>query len=54
LIDFKEQICPQAECKVVRDGVILYRDDNHLTATFAAELGPDLLRRINVVLSSAR
>jgi hypothetical protein len=53
LIDFTERICPQAECKVVRDGVILYRDDNHLTATFAAELGSDLLGRIDAALYPA-
>jgi peptidoglycan/LPS O-acetylase OafA/YrhL len=29
-------VCPRATCKAVVDGVITYRDDNHLTAAFAA------------------
>jgi peptidoglycan/LPS O-acetylase OafA/YrhL len=29
-------VCPRATCRAVSDGVITYRDDNHLTAAFAA------------------
>ncbi len=33
-------LCAEARCPVVREGVPLYRDSNHLTATYARELGP--------------
>jgi hypothetical protein len=29
-------VCPGTICRAVADGVITYRDDNHLTAAFAA------------------
>jgi peptidoglycan/LPS O-acetylase OafA/YrhL len=29
-------VCPKAMCRAVVNGVIVYRDDNHLTAAFAA------------------
>jgi SGNH domain (fused to AT3 domains) len=29
-------VCPRTACSAVVNGVITYRDDNHLTAAFAA------------------
>ena len=29
-------------CQVVRDGMIIYRDNHHLTETFSASLAPAL------------
>jgi len=42
LIDLTAAVCPEMPCQVVRDGMILYRDNHHLTATFSASLAPFL------------
>ncbi len=42
LIDLIPSVCPAMSCQVVRDGMILYRDNHHLTATFSRSLGPAL------------
>lgn len=44
VIDLSASFCaPTAlRCDVERDGMVLYRDNNHLTATFAATFGPAL------------
>jgi peptidoglycan/LPS O-acetylase OafA/YrhL len=40
LVDLTPWVCPWATCPVVLDGMIVYRDTHHLTATFAASLAP--------------
>ena len=40
IIDVVAAVCPSTPCPVVRDGVILYRDGHHLTATFVRTLAP--------------
>jgi peptidoglycan/LPS O-acetylase OafA/YrhL len=42
IIDLLHSICAGLPCQVVRDGMIVYRDNHHLTATFAASLAPAL------------
>jgi hypothetical protein len=42
ILDLISSICPSIPCQVVRDGMIVYRDNHHLTATFAASLAPAL------------
>jgi peptidoglycan/LPS O-acetylase OafA/YrhL len=42
LIDLSGAICPDDPCEPVVRGMIVYRDDHHLTATFAASLAPYL------------
>jgi len=38
LIDLSDAICPWDSCPVVLNGMIIFRDNHHLTATFAASL----------------
>lgn len=38
LIDLTDAICPAAACAAVIGGVLVYRDTNHLTATYARTL----------------
>ena len=52
LVDFSDRICPWDPCPVVLDGMIVYRDSHHLTATFASTFSaaleaalPDIDRR---------
>jgi peptidoglycan/LPS O-acetylase OafA/YrhL len=41
IVDLSDDICPYDSCPVLLDGMIIYRDSHHLTATFAASLaGP--------------
>ena len=43
LIDLSAVICPTTgRCPAVVDGMIVYRDDHHLTATFSRSLAPEL------------
>ena len=42
VVDLISSVCPAMPCQVVRDGMIVYRDNHHLTATFAATLAPAL------------
>jgi hypothetical protein len=38
LVDLSDAICPGDPCQPVIGDMIVYRDDHHLTATFAASL----------------
>lgn len=42
IVDLSHPICPRDPCPVVLDGMIVYRDSHHLTATFATSLAPVL------------
>ena len=45
--DFTDAVCSTDPCQVVTsDGVIKYRDGNHLTGTFSGNLAPDVERVI--------
>jgi peptidoglycan/LPS O-acetylase OafA/YrhL len=46
LIDLTSAVCPGAPCQVIVRGMIVYRDNHHLTATFSASLGPVLEREL--------
>jgi hypothetical protein len=45
-VDMNDQICDQARCPVMRNGVIIFTDDNHLTASFSASVAPVLGARL--------
>jgi hypothetical protein len=53
LIDLTDRICRDDPCPVVIDGMIVFRDLRHLTATFSRSLAPDLQRRLDVILAPA-
>ncbi len=42
IIDLISRVCPAMPCQVIRNGMIVYRDNHHLTATFSASLAPAL------------
>lgn len=42
LIDLNELVCPDGTCSAYRDGAFLYRDSQHLTATFIRSLSEPL------------
>ncbi|MER7172553.1 acyltransferase family protein [Streptomyces mesophilus] len=47
VVDVVDAVCPDGEtCPAVKDGVLLYRDDSHLTNTAAKALGPRIEAQI--------
>lgn len=46
MLDMTDVVCPQGTCNAERDGVVVFRDSQHLTATFAASLAPVLRQRL--------
>lgn len=50
-IDMNDQICATSRCETMRDGVVMFTDDNHLTASFTRSLAPLLGDRIEAALS---
>ena len=50
LVDLSSSICPDAVCRVERDGLILFRDSNHLTASFVNTLQERLSEEVDKVL----
>lgn len=52
-LDLTQTICPQAMCPVVtRDGIIIYRDQSHLTATYSRSLAGEIARRVNPLVTA--
>jgi peptidoglycan/LPS O-acetylase OafA/YrhL len=52
VIDLNDQICPAKTCKPMRDGTVLYVDDNHLTSAFATTLSRPMWARLDDLLTS--
>jgi hypothetical protein len=46
-------LCDDHTCAVMRDGVVVYRDDQHLTGSFSASLAEALEGRLRAALVSA-
>jgi hypothetical protein len=46
VIDLNDRICATPRCAVVRNGRVVFTDDNHLTASFSRTLGPVLGERV--------
>jgi hypothetical protein len=46
VLDFTRFFCDENKCYPVIGGVLVHKDDHHLTAAFARTLGPYLLRAL--------
>lgn len=53
VIDLTDAICPQAQCAPVVGGVAVYRDSNHLSATYVRSLAPRLEQELSRLLKGA-
>ncbi|MCG5467346.1 acyltransferase [Micromonospora sp. LAH09] len=51
LADLNDAICPTEPCPAVIDGLLVYRDAHHLTATYARSLAPRLHDRLRHLVS---
>jgi peptidoglycan/LPS O-acetylase OafA/YrhL len=48
IIDLTSRFCDAVTCDPERDGIIVYRDRGHLTATYATHLAPALAERLEL------
>ncbi|MFB8228986.1 acyltransferase family protein [Cellulosimicrobium sp. NPDC055967] len=48
VLDLNDVLCPDRVCRPVQGNRFVYRDDNHLTATYAVTLSPVLDERLGV------
>jgi hypothetical protein len=50
-LDFSDLLCtPDGQCPAEIGNVLVYMDDNHLTATFTASMAPVVEQRIDAAL----
>ena len=54
LVDLSSNICPGGVCRAERDDLILYRDSNHLTASFVKSMEKELSDQISEVVAQSR
>jgi peptidoglycan/LPS O-acetylase OafA/YrhL len=52
-LDMNEAICPGNRCGAERNGQIVFRDSQHMTASFAQSLASELERRIGLLQAAA-
>ena len=45
-VDMNDVICPAARCSSMRNGIVMFTDDNHLTASFSKSMAPILGARL--------
>ncbi|AHG89279.1 acyltransferase 3 [Gemmatirosa kalamazoonensis] len=50
IVDMNDQICATPRCGVVRNGAIVFTDDNHLTASFSRSVAPVFGARLAAAL----
>jgi hypothetical protein len=50
-IDLADQVCASARCGVVRDGRVVFTDDNHLTASFTGATAEVFGARLDAALA---
>jgi hypothetical protein len=49
-VDMNDQICATRVCSPIRNGIVVFTDDNHLTASFTRSVGPIVGKRIATLL----
>jgi peptidoglycan/LPS O-acetylase OafA/YrhL len=50
-VDMNDQICATPRCGVVRNGTIVFTDDNHLTASFSRSVAPVFGARVRAAVA---
>ena len=53
MLDMNASVCPGGVCSAERHGVVIFRDSQHLTGSFAASLGPALAQKLGIGASAA-
>jgi len=50
ILDFSDLVCPNNLCQAERDGVVVYRDDRHITERFAKSQAAAIGERLKPLL----
>jgi hypothetical protein len=50
-VDFTEVMCPNGRCPLAIDGIPIYRDNTHITASYAASVSSEMERRLGQFLT---
>ena len=50
--DFTDSLCESDVCKTVRNGAVMYRDNHHLTGSFASTLAPILEAKLLSIMNT--
>ena len=53
-LSLSDLICPGNSCPATQHGLLVYRDDNHLTGAFAQSLAPSMRARLFQLLRDAQ
>lgn len=48
MLDMNNYVCPQSICSATQQGIIVFRDSQHLTASYAASLGHKLAEKLSI------
>ena len=54
MLDLDPLVCPHDICKAERDGMVVFRDNQHMTASFARSLAGALAQRMQDAMKPAR
>ena len=49
ILDMTDNFCRDGQCPPMLNGMVVYRDGNHITATFAASLAPTLANELSFI-----
>ncbi len=52
VIDMIGSVCPNGVCHAELDGMVVFRDEQHMTASFARSLAPDFGKRLDSVVEA--
>lgn len=48
MLDMNGLVCPDGTCSAERQGMVVFRDSQHMTGSFAASLGPALAAKLGI------
>jgi hypothetical protein len=54
ILDLSDLFCDGAVCPPVKNGIIVYRDDSHISAPFAQTLAPAISKRLLPLIADTR
>ena len=54
VMDLTDLFCGPSDCDPIRDGMVVYSDENHLTASYSWSIAPARAERLTPLLVSAR
>ena len=50
-IDMNDRVCSSARCAAMQSGIVVFTDDNHLTASFSRSVAPVLGARLEAAVA---